>query len=297
MGGPYESPAASLGGRPSMPADIIACAIFIAIFAAIGAGHMSIFQINLARGHKFIASGASFGFCFSRVIANILRETWACYPTNARIAIAAQIFVNAGVLIIMIINLIFAQRVLRAAFPRIGWTRAVSTAFKAMYGLVIISIIMLITCIIQSAYSLNANTHRIDRDIEIYGMTYFLVIAFLPLPIVLTVLFSGRGAKAEQFGTGSWKVKTGIILAVSVLLTLGAGWRTGTAMMPTTLATNPPWYFHKACFYVFNFGMDGSAVGLYLFGRADKRFHVPDGSSQRRTYDMVEEKMEEKDFV
>lgn len=284
MGGPYAPRVALLGGRPTVHVDVAVCAVFLALFLAFGISHMVIFRRNLSRGHKFIPSAVTFGFCMSRVVANIIRIAWACRPNNVRIAIAAQIFVAAGILLLFILNLLYSQRMLRAALPRLGWSRVVSYAFKVLYVLVVLTIIMVITCVIQSMYTLNANTLRIDRDIQLYGVTYFAIVSFLPIPITLLVLFFSRGKVIEHPGSGSWSTKGFIVLSAAVLLCLGASFRAGTSWMPPHPATSPPWYDHKACFYIFNFGIDISVVALFLFARVDRRFWVPNGSSAVRHY-------------
>ncbi|KAJ5083396.1 hypothetical protein N7456_012823 [Penicillium angulare] len=292
MGGPYAPRVAMLGGKPTIPVDVPICSVFLVLFLSAGAAHMTIFQRNRRRDHKFIPSAVTFGFCMSRVIANIIRIAWACNPMNVRLAIAAQIFVAAGILLLFILNLLYAQRMLRAAFPSFGWSAAVSWIFKGLYVLVVLTIIMMITTVIQSMYTLDVNIQRIDRDIQLYGVTYFAIVSFLPLPIVLAVLLFSRGKWIEEFGSGSWVTKVMIVTTASVLLCLGASFRAGTTWMPGRPASSPPWYDHKACFYVFDFGIDISVVLLFLFTRVDRRFWVPNGSSEVRTYyhDVAEEK-------
>ena len=201
MGGPYASVIASLGGLPTKSVDVPICSVFLVLFLGFGISHMVLFRRNLARGHKFIPSAATFGFCMSRVVANIMRIVWACRPKNVSVAIAAQIFVAAGVLLLFVLNLLYAQRMMRAAFPAFGWSRPVSVAFKALYVLVVISIVMVIVVVVQSSYTLNANTHRIDRDIQLYGVTYFAIISFLPLPIVSLVMLLADEKKVVPFGS------------------------------------------------------------------------------------------------
>jgi hypothetical protein len=245
---------------------------------------MTLFRRNLAKGHKFIPSAATFGFCISRIIANIIRIAWACHPTNIRLAIAASIFVAAGVVLLFILNLLYAQRMFRAVYPVLGWSRAASWAFKALYVLVGVTIVMVITCVIQSSYTLNANTLRIDRDIQLYGQTYFSIISFLPLPLVMLVLLSPNRKRIQEVGSGSWVVKVFIVGLVSCLLCLGASFRAGTSWMSPRPVTDPAWYHSKACFYIFNFTIDFLVVVIFFVGRVDQRFWVPNGSSKVRHY-------------
>jgi hypothetical protein len=284
MGGPYAPKTAALGGHPTKDLDIPICAVFLVLFAGAGAGHMTMFIRNRKRGHKFIPSAVTFGFCMSRVVANVIRIVWACYPANVSLAIAAQIFVAAGVLLLFVLNLIYTQRMLRAAFPTFGWSRPVSRAFKILYVIVVISIIMVITVVIQSMYSLNANTHRIDRDIQLYGQTYFAVVSFLPIPIVLAILILTRFRSIDHPGSGSWLTRAFIILLAGSLLCLGASFRAGTTWLTPRPLTDPAWYQSKACFYVFNFAIDWTVVMIFLITRKEKRMWVPNGSSKVRHY-------------
>ncbi|KGO76373.1 Protein of unknown function DUF3112 [Penicillium italicum] len=245
---------------------------------------MTLFHRNLARGHKFTPSAVTFGFCIQRIIANAVRIAWACHPTNVRVAIAAQIFVATGVLLLLILNLLYAQRMFRAVYAVLGWSRPVSWAFKVLYALVVVTIVMFITCVVQSSYTLNSNTHRIDRDIQLYGQTYFSIISFLPLPLVLLVLLSPDRKRIQKVGSGSWVAKVFIVGLVSSLLCLGASFRAGTTWMPPRPITDPAWYHSKACFYIFNFTIEVLVVAIFFVGRVDQGFWVPNGSSEVRHY-------------
>src|ERR1700685_324481 len=109
-GGPYPSTTAGLGGIPAKATDVPVCAVFILLYLSLAVTNGTIFRANLRKHHKFILSILLTGFCMARVATLVLRISWANRPHNVRLAIAAQIFVNAGVLIIYIVNLILAQR-------------------------------------------------------------------------------------------------------------------------------------------------------------------------------------------
>ncbi|EEP79757.1 predicted protein [Uncinocarpus reesii 1704] len=223
----------------------------------------------------------------ARIVANVLRIAWATRQTNIRLAIAAQVFVAAGVLILFILNLIYAQRILRASHPRLGWSRPLSYTFKALYVVVGLTLVIVITASVQSFHTLNPNTRRIDRNLQLYGASYLTFISFLPLPILAYVHLAprrGQPQPVEPFGKGSWIAKSLIVGAAAALLTLGAGFRLGTSAMPPRPIFSPAWYHHKACFYIFNFGIEAVVAYLFLLARMDQRFYVPDGSSKVRTY-------------
>ncbi|KAK2796011.1 hypothetical protein FQN51_009557 [Onygenales sp. PD_10] len=292
-GPPYLPTTAAMGGRPSISVDVPICAVFLAIFITGAVCHMTVFQRNMKRGHKFIPSGATFGFCMARITACVLRIVWATRLNNVRIAIAAQVFVAAGVLLLFVLNVIYAQRTFRATHPQIGWSRPFSYFFKFLYVVIGLTLVIVITGTVQSFYTLNPDTRLIDRDLQWYGMSYFTAFSFLPLPMLAFVLLYPRSQPIEKFGSGSYKAKIIIVAAASILLCLGASFRAGTTFKTARPASDPAWYHHKACFYIFNFTIEAIVVFLYLFGRVDLRFHVPNGSSKVRNYSSNgEEEME-----
>ncbi|KAF3490873.1 uncharacterized protein GIQ15_00390 [Arthroderma uncinatum] len=283
-GPPYPPAGASIGGRATAPVDVPISAVFIAIFLAGAVSHFTIFRKNLKRNYKFIPSAASGGFCMARVVANVLRIVWAAKPMNVNVAIAAQVFVAAGVLILFVLNLIFAQRLLRASHPKVGWSRPASYAFKMLYILIGLTLVIVITASVHSFFTLNPNARRIDRDLQLFGGSVLTFVAFLPLPIVAFILAVPRKQPIDQFGSGSWSAKVIIVVTAACLLTLGAGFRIGVSASPPRPANIPAWYHHKASFYIFNFVLEAIVVYMFLFGRIDRRFYVPNGSSKERNY-------------
>ncbi|TVY12664.1 hypothetical protein LARI1_G009241 [Lachnellula arida] len=281
--GPYAPTMAGLGGTPIKTLDDPITAVFLFLFLCGAITHMTILQINLRRGTKFIMSGMMFGFCMARITTCTMRLVWSTHPHDLSVAIAAQIFVAAGVILLFVINLIFTQRVLRACHPHWAWTKWFSLAFKLYYASIVIMLIALITCTVQSFYTLSHNTRRIDRDVQLVGSTYFAVAAFMPLPLLLLVGVLPKQSRVEKFGQGRFRTKVYVLVFSSMLLTLGAAFRSGIAYVPKPLA-HPAWYHSKACFYIFNFTIELTIVALYAIIRVDKRFHVPNGSHKAGDY-------------
>ena len=275
---------ASLGGVPSTSVDVPITAIFLILFLIGAATHMAIFQMNKRKGHKFLMSGMCFGFCMARTVTCILRIAWATRPTKIRLAIAAMIFVSAGVVLLFIINLIFAQRITRARHPSFGWHRAMTFGFRLYYATIVLTLIILITCAVQSFYTLNQNTHRIDRDVQLYGGTFNTMAAFFPIPLILFGLMIPRNKEVDKFGVGRFRTKIWILLIAATALTIGASFRVGVASMTPRPRSDPAWYHSKACFYVFNFAVEIIVVYLYAILRVDMRFHVPNGSDGPGAY-------------
>lgn len=221
----------------------------------------------------------------SRIATMIMRMVWATRPRNVRVAIAAQIFVAAGIVLLFVLNVIFSQRIVRAAHPHAGWHPIFHWAFIILYVLIVATLIMLITSVIQSFYTLNANTKRIDRDILLYGQTFYAVVSFLPFILVLGGLVIPRKTRVEKFGHGRFRWKIAFLLSAAFLLCLGATYRAGTNYAGGERPINdPPAYFSKACFYIFNFTIEIIVIIFYVIVRVDKRFYVPDHSKKAGDY-------------
>lgn len=274
---------AGLGGQPSISLDDPICAVFIFLFVLGAISHMTILQVNLRRGQKFIMSGMLFGFCMARITALTLRLALSTHLHNVSLAMAAQIFVALGVILLFVINLIFAQRILRATHPHIGWARTFSLAFKIYYASVVAVIIALVTSIIQSFYTRDRSILKKDRDILRFGATYFAVAAFLPIPLLLIGVIIPMRSKLERFGQGRFRTKIFLLVFSSTLLSLGAFFRAGINFVPRPI-NNPAWYHSKPCFYLFNFTIEWIVVALYAIMRVDKRFIIPDGAHGPGSY-------------
>lgn len=289
--GPYPPNTAALGGVPTVDLDVPVTAVFLVLFILGAIGHMTIFKLNMKRGHKFIMSGMMFGFCMARITTCVMRIVWATRPTNTSIAIAAQIFVSAGVVLLFVVNLIFTQRILRASHPNTGWHPFFSKAFVLTYVLIVLTLAMLITAVVQSLHTLNKRTRHIDRSIQLYGQTFNTVMAFLPILLVIGGLVIPRRTRVEKFGNGRFRSKIYILITSSVLLTLGAAFRAGTNYMTPRPRNDPAWYHSKACFYIFNFLIELAIIVFYLWLRVDLRFHVPNGSMRAGDYSGLNLKM------
>lgn len=243
---------------------------------------MTIFQLNNRRGHTFRPSALLFGFCMARITTCILRIAWAARPTNVRLAIAAGIFINAGILILYILNLFFAHRILKAKRPHVAWQKLLGRAIKALYVLVVAALVMVITATVLSFYTLNVRTRAIARDIQLGAITYLLFISTLPLLLLAVAFLPPRDRYERDFGEGGMGSKAVIVLTSTLLCVLIAGFKTGVAWEPPRPINNPAWYHSKAAFYVFNFTLEILALSVLTFTRVDKRLYVPKVEKEKK---------------
>nr|OQO25354.1 hypothetical protein B0A51_09927 [Rachicladosporium sp. CCFEE 5018] len=296
---PYRPTSQALGQVPEKIPDIPINAVFLLLFILAGAGHMFLLKYNGKHGKKFGISGACFGFSVTRVLATTLRIAWACHPQSIRVAMAAMIFVYAGVVILFISNLFFTQRIIRAQHPHFGWTKPFSVILPVLFAVVVLTILALIVAVILGFYSLDEKIHVAVRDIQVYGATFYAIVAFLPIPAlaISTAIRAHPKIKhtqtVDKFGQGSLRAKIMIVMISAFFLTLGASYRAGTTWLPPTplysggLPARPvpgPWYFSRGAFYAFNFTIEIGVSLIWLATRIDKRFIIPDGAKGPFSY-------------
>ncbi|KAL7629802.1 hypothetical protein AAE478_001325 [Parahypoxylon ruwenzoriense] len=275
---------AGVGGLPTVIPDIPVSSVLILLYVGFAAANMAIFQIDLRSGRKFLPSVFLFAFCMARITTLVLRIVWATRQTNVRLSVAANVFVNAGILIVYVINLIFAQRILRAKQPALGWHMILRIIYRVLYAGVACALIMVITALVLSVYSLDSYTLQACRDIQLAAGTYLVVFTTLPVFILAAAYFLPRSPDEETFGEGRMMTKTIVVLAIACLAMLNSGFRAGTAWMPPRPNTHPAWYHGKAPFYVFNFTVEIIMLCILTPVRIDKLFHIPNGSKKPGDY-------------
>lgn len=191
------------------------------------------------------------------------------------------------------VNLVFTQRLMRAMHPRIGWNKIYSILSVPVPLLVIISVVItVVTTSSISFFTLDKNTLRIEHNIVIAVLTTYCFFACLPMLSIAIMLIIPRRTTLDKFGTGSLRTKIILLFISSATLTLGIGWRAGTEWVPSVSTLERPWYFSKACFYLFNFTVECITLFLYLAFRADKRMYIPAGANAPGTYSGAMDKEE-----
>lgn len=286
-GPPYASPFAVIGGTPTSSLDVPVCSVFLAIYLGFALTNMSIYQLNTRRYHiTFRLSLLVFGFSMARILTMILRIVWAERSDNLRLMIASNIFTNAGILVIFILNLFLAQRILRAEQPHLGWSKALRTMCKVLYALIGGVVVMIITAGVLSFYTRNTRTLKACRDIQLAATTYLFVFTTLPIFHVAAAHSLPKSAARESFGRGHTGVamKKSIVTVASLLSITAIGFKLGTAYMSPRLKSDPAWYHSKAAFYCFNFLIEIVILALLTVSRIDRLFWVPDGSKESGDY-------------
>lgn len=268
-----------------MVPDVPIAACLLIFYIAGAAWNMTILQVNNRRGHKFIISGATFGFNMARITALVLRIVWANYPNNVKISIASSVMTNAGVVIFFVINGILSWRILRAYHPVFGWSKPVRLAYTFFFSSIIACLFMLIPVIVWSSFTLDMGLQSRLRIVRLVASTYMAVLTFVPIPIVLaTVLTHPRGGDIDKFGKrGSMRTNIMLVLFTALLLSIGAIFRACVGYTRRPLE-DPGWFNSKAAFYCFNFVIEIIVVWTYSLMRFDQRFWVPNGCNGAGQY-------------
>lgn len=233
----------------------------------------------------------------TRIIATSIRIAWAEYQRNISVGIAATIFVYAGIIILFMANLFFAQRIVRAQHPHFGWSKPISLILPILCGVIVAVIFCMIAAVIVQFFLLDGEDPALI--IQKFGSTFYTVVAFLPIPIVVASSLARLHPHAkktktvDKFGEGSMKAKIAIVIVSAFFLTLGAAFRAATTLLqpiplfgpggPPNIAPQPA-FLSKAAFYTFNFAIEICITFFWLAIRIDKRFHIPDGAHGPGSY-------------
>ncbi|CAI9625884.1 hypothetical protein GT037_000698 [Alternaria burnsii] len=289
-GPPYAPLNAGLGGTPMIVPDVPVSVVLLILYLMFGIIHIKILKGNKGRGHKFIFNGAILGLCKIRVITMSLRIAWSNYPRNVGLAIAANIFVYIGTIILYGVNWFFVQRVVRAQHARLGW----STPYRIFHrgGLVVLVATLLMLIVSQIWQFFTRNQSKLDafHVLFVIAQTYFTIFCFAPAILVGVSLLIPR-TEIDKFGAGRLRYNITILLISVSLLSIGQIFRCVLAWIPAIPLVDVqrgivelPWYLSKGSFYCFNFVTEILVIIMFAVVRVDLRFYVPNGARKSGDY-------------
>lgn len=209
-----------------------------------------------------------------RVSFSITAEHYKIWFANSTSNRAAVIFV---------VNIFFAQRIVRSMHPGVGWSVPFSLGTVILAISVPPVIILQITSI--SVFFLSTdNPDRADVAVALLktGSSWNIWLVSFPF-LVISIACAIPGPKPEKFGSGNLRVKTSLAMLGAALLATGATVRTYGTFNPRPPNSGDVLY-SKAVFYVTQFSFEIIVVALYAFARIDLLFHVPNGSSKPGDY-------------
>jgi len=275
-GPPYPLKGALLGGVPTTAIDVPVSACLLALFAVSAGIQLTIFLRNRRVHHRpFFPSILCFGLSMVRIITMALRIAWAIHPFNPRLAIAANVFAQAGVVLLYVVNLILAHRtavaLLAPSYPRI--VRPAAFLLQFCIFQVVAMIIALIVAIVYMLYTLDPTIRAHCRTVQLVASPWLATLAFLPIPVVLLSLATPRPAGTRRCGSGSMRTRIALLLGAATALALAAAYK--TAGLYTALVPAPEsWQVSRAPYYVFNAAIELCILLVYAAARFDRRFFV-----------------------
>ena len=238
-------------------------------------------------------------FCITRIVATGLRIAWSFFPKSLHLGITATVFVYAGIVLLFLANLFFAQRVVRAQHPQFGWSKSFTISVPLLCIITGATILCMIASVIVSFYTSRQYPQHVAHTMQKVGAILLAVIAFLPFAIVGLSSLVRRMPRirmtktTDKFGEGSMRAKIAIVLVSAFLLCLGASFRAAIALLPPVpirvtiippTHAPAPWYLSKECFYLFNFTIEFCVCLFWLTFRIDRRFYIPDGANGPFSY-------------
>lgn len=128
---------------PDLPASIVLLCLYL--LCAIG----MIFRLRQSH-MKFRVGAFLIGLCMSRVVTFSLRAAWAENPTNKNLAIAATVFLNAGVILLVVVNMQLFFRMTKSLRPELQQSRLFVKGTIYLQSFIIPLLIMTIVPAIQS---------------------------------------------------------------------------------------------------------------------------------------------------
>ncbi|KUI62715.1 hypothetical protein VP1G_09832 [Cytospora mali] len=272
-GPPYPLDTAQIGGLPSVSVDIPPLAVFLALYATSAMISIILFEHQRRRHFSCTIPVILFLFSGERVLTCVLRMVWAFKLTNVRVAVASQVFSQAGVLLLFLLNLILAERIWLDRKVRARTRLRLRIALITLSTLTVSALIMEIASIIVSVYTLDQKTISTCRNVQRTGATYFLILATTPLAMLALAFLTSPASSTKRQGTSSGElVRFPVTIVSSVLCILNAGFKTGVVWTPPRSLFDPAWYHSRACLYVFGFTAEVCVLILLYATCADVKF-------------------------
>ena len=260
---PYAVPIAQLGGLPKIIPDVPILAVFLSYYSI--ASLLCLLSIYQAvRSHQpCTLSLLMYLFSGERVVACAMRIAWAYRIANVRIAVASQILLQAGVILLYLMNVIIAGRVLRTLFGHRSWLRSILAALSIM---TISSLVMVITAIIVSVFTLEERSRDACLDVQRAAATYFVLLTTAPMMMLAACL-------KHKYNQVDGRLRSILALtAMSALLCMiMAGFKAGVIWETPRPIFSPAWYHSNICLYALGFGPEVLDLTMLFMARVDVR--------------------------
>ncbi|KAK9486915.1 hypothetical protein V1527DRAFT_405475 [Lipomyces starkeyi] len=185
----YAPGYATFGDYPLKKDDIPGSILFIVIFALLGVVNLVIYWSNIARGHKFVPSTALVIHCIARTVTFAMRLAYTYNPTNTGIAIASDVLLAAGVIILFVQNINFSQQIFTSRHPSRAYVGSAYYRLMRLYQTSITGVLVAFIVMMSEYYHVSASTQKGFVTFRKVAMIYFVLVAFTPL-LTLTAAYA-----------------------------------------------------------------------------------------------------------
>lgn len=260
---------AQIRAIPSAPVDVPLLAVFVTLHATAATISLLLAESRRRSGRGLAIPVITFLFSGERVLACAWRIAWASRPDSVPVAVASQVLLQDGVLLLLLLNLILAERLWldRQPGPRMRWYLRV--LLGGMSVLTISALVIVVVSVVMSVYSLDQGTIEKCRDVQRAAATYLVVLALAPVALILVAgLVSTMQIRHET----TRRFKVAIVLSSCLLCAIKTGFKAGVLWAWPKPLFDPVWYHSRTCLYAFVLGTEVVALVLLLASRGDLRF-------------------------
>jgi hypothetical protein len=267
------------GGIPTDGTDIPASAVLLVVYLALAVVHGYFFFVKSKK--TFVPQAMTMGFCISRVVSMSLRIAWTADVTNKNIAIASNIFLNAGVLLLYIVNMALTHRFILTIFPHLPTkkTAPYNLAFFLYMGSALPLLILVVVPGVQLFLTSDLNTIHIDRDILRFAQCYLTVYVSAPVIAIITStsIYFFASKKASGHSTREVCIRAAVLFVAGSLLI----WIQAVKIMQTFYTAtpetplNPPWFLRRPILYSGFFLPELLVVIIYAVASIRHRYVMP----------------------
>jgi hypothetical protein len=243
-------------------------AVYLAFFLLAALLTFNSIRRQVQASQRYAMSTLLFLFSGERVVACVLRIVWASRQTSVEIAIASQILLQAGVLLLYIGNLLYTGAIIRAGTGQHNWLTVLQITLSI---LTLTAFFMAVAAIVLEVYTLDQHTIANCRQVLRAAATCFVVLAATPLALIVAAYFSHR-EQLFQVVQNTWfdAVVTGIS---SLLCVLTAGFKMSVLWEAPRSLWNPAWYHSKPALYGLELGPEILVLALFLLVHVETRYH------------------------
>lgn len=267
---PYPLNNAQMGGIPSAPVDVPPLAVFLTLHAAAATISMVLAESHRRSGRGLAIPIITFLFSGERVLACALRIAWASRPDSVRVAVVSQVLLQAGVLLLLLLNVVLAERLWLDRQPGPSTRRCLRVLLGGISGLTISAFVTLVVSVVVSVYYLDQGIIDRCRDFQRAAATYVVVLALAPVALLLVAPRVSTVPIPQRTITRRFKVA--IVLSSCLLCTINTGFKAGVVWARPKPLFNPAWYHSRTCLYTFVLGTEVVAVIMLFVTRIDLRF-------------------------